>query len=146
MERIFIAFLFCLTLVSACVTSLGQGIPRKVEFKIDDKPTTKKIRIILYANGHAAEPNVADDGRFVLPALGAEWVDVRLVSGKYNLLYEHIFLKKLDSDLTFRVFSGRAAFRRLSDTDDKCPPGQSLASAHDLNFHDGTQVTVTTCK
>jgi len=113
---------------------------------IDEKPTTKQIRIILYAKGHTTEASIADDGTFILPTLDAEWVDVRLVSGKYNLFYERVFLKKLDSDLTFRVFTNRAAFRRLSDTDDKCPPGQSLSSAHDLDFHDGTQMVVTTCK
>ncbi len=146
MKRILIASVFCLALASTWVASLAQGVPHKVEFKIDERPTTKKIRVILYANGHANEPNVADDGTFILPALDVEWVDVRLISGKYNLFYEHIFLKKLDSDLTFRVFTGRSAFRRLSDTDDKCPPGQSLSAAHDLNFHDGTQMVVTTCK
>src|SRR4051812_26933059 len=103
MKRIFIASLFCLALAPTWVVSLAQGVPRKVEFKIDEKPTTKKIRLILYANGHATESNVADDGTFTLPALDAEWVDVRLISGKYNLLYEQVFLKKLDSDLTFRV-------------------------------------------
>jgi len=146
MKRIFISSLFCLALASTWVVSVAQGVPRKVEFKIDEKPTTKQIRIILYAKGHTTEASIADDGTFILPTLDAEWVDVRLVSGKYNLFYERVFLKKLDSDLTFRVFTNRAAFRRLSDTDDKCPPGQSLSSAHDLDFHDGTQMVVTTCK
>ncbi len=146
MKRIFIVCLVYLALASTCVVSFAQGVRRKVEFKIDEKPTTKKIKIILYSNGQTTEPNIADDGTFILPALDAEWVDVRLISGKYNLFYEHIFLKKLDSDLTFRAFTGRAAFRRLSDTDAKCAPGQNLTSAYDLNFHDGTQVTVTTCK
>jgi hypothetical protein len=146
MRTIFIACLFCLVFVSLCGATPAQDVPIKVEFKIDEKPTTKKVRIVLYADGRATEPNVSNDGRSLLPALDAEWVDVRLVSGKYNLLYEHIFLKKLRGDLTFRVFTSRAAFRRLSDTESKCAPGQNLTLAYDLNFHDGTQVTVTTCK
>ena len=145
MKSIFIASVFCLAVSPTWVATLAQGVSRKVEFKIDEKPTTKKIGIILYSNGHATETNIADDGTFILPTLDAEWVDVRLISGKYNLLYEHIFLKKLDNDLTFRIFTGRKAFRRLSDTEAKCAPGQNVTSAYDLNFHDGTQVTVTTC-
>jgi len=147
MRNTFIAFLFCVVVAGCyCGATLAQNVPVKVEFKVNDKPTAKKVRIILYVDRVATEPSVSDDGTFLLPAFNTEWVDVRLVSGKYNLLYEHIYLKKLRSALTFRVFTNRSAFRRLSDTESKCSPGQKLISAYDLDFHDGTQVTVTTCK
>jgi hypothetical protein len=123
-----------------------QESPVKLEFKVDQKGTNKKIRIILYANGVATEPHVSDDGTFLFPSLDDEWVDVRLLSGKYDLLYTHIYLKKLRGPLTFRVFTSRSAFNRLSDTESKCLPWQKLIKAYDLNFGDGTQVTVTTCK
>jgi hypothetical protein len=147
MRNTFIASLFCVVVAGFyCGAILAQDVPSKVEFKINDKPTTKKIRIILYVDGVATEPSVSDDGTFLLPALNSEWVNVRLISGKYNLLYEHIYLKKLRGALTFRVFTNRAALDRLSDSDSKCLPGHNLISAYDLNFHDGTEVIVTTCK
>jgi hypothetical protein len=93
MKRIFIASLFCLALASTWVVSLAQGVPRKVEFKINEKPTTKKIRLILYTNGRATEPNVAHDGTFTLPALDAEWVDVRLIPVSTICFMNTSFLK-----------------------------------------------------
>jgi hypothetical protein len=138
--------LVCLVLAASVGAAPSQSVPVKIEFRVDAKATNKKVRIILYVNGVATEPPVSDDGSFLFPALSAQSVDVRLISGKYNLLYNDIYLNKLRGPLTFRVFTSRAAFNRLSDTESKCLSGQKLISAYDLNFGDGTQMTVTTCK
>jgi hypothetical protein len=124
----------------------GQSTTVKAKFQIDDKETKKKFRIILYANGVATEPSVSTDGSFGLPALNTERVDVRLISGKYNLLYEGIYLNKLQGPLTFQVFTSPAAFKRLSDLDFSCKAGQKLIAAYNLDYGDGTEMTVTTCK
>jgi hypothetical protein len=129
-----------------CAAALAQTVTVKAKFEIDGKETKKKVKIILYVNGVATELPVFDDGAFLFPALDSQSVDVRLISGKHNLLYKDIYLNKLRGPLTFRVFTSRAAFNRLSDTESKCLSGQKLISAYDLNFGDGTQMTVTTCK
>jgi hypothetical protein len=96
MRNAFIMSFFCLVVVGYDAgVALGQDVPVKVEFKINDKLTTKKTRIILYANGDSSERTVSNDGTILLPALDAEWVDVRLISGKHNLFYERIYFKKL---------------------------------------------------
>lgn len=139
--------LLSLALASLCCTAvLAQTVTVRAKFEIDGKETKKKFKIILYANGVATETRISEDGSFSLPTLNAQWVDVRLISGKYNLLYEKIYLNKLRGPLTFRVFTSRSAFDRLSDTDSKCLPGQKWRAAHDLDYGDGTTVTVTTCK
>jgi hypothetical protein len=136
-------------LVGLCCTaavSQGQPVRVKAKFLIDEKETKKPFRIILSANGVITEPSISADGSFLLPTLNAERVDVRLVSVKYNLFYEGIYFGKLAGPLTFQVFTSASAFKRLSDLDFNCKPGQKLVTAYNLDYGDGTEVTVTTCK
>ena len=142
------SFVCLAILVGLCYGTLLAQAPStvKAKFQIDDKETKKPFRIILYANGVATEPTVSIDGSFLLPALKTERVDVRLISGKYNLLYEGIYLNKLQGPLTFQVFTSPSKFKRLSDLDFSCKAGQKLVAAYNLDYGDGTEMTVTTCK
>jgi hypothetical protein len=112
MKDKFPTFVFAI-LVFCCsgIVAQPQQSPVKVEFKVDEKATNKRIRIILYANGVATEPAVSNEGTFIFPSLADEWVDVRLISGKYDLLYSHIYLNKLRGPLIFRVFTSRRLLR-----------------------------------
>gem|GEM_PF-5353208 len=147
MKNAFITSVFCMIVAGFyCDATLAQNVPVKVEFFVNDRPTTKKVRIIFSAYGINTEPSVSDDGTFLMPVFNTEWVDVRLISGKHDLLYSHIYLKKLYGNPTFRSFTSEKWLRRLTEREDLgCRLGQKWLSSYDLDYHDGTKVTVTNC-
>ena len=128
--------------------SVFAGAPQsglvKAKFEIDGTESKDKFRILLYADGVATEPTVSDDGYFAVPPLNIRKVDVRLISGKYNLLYEDVYLAKLRGTLTFGVNE------HLSTKDSHCKRGQKLVSSHSLVFEpddaEGTGMVVEVCK
>jgi len=143
------AYLNATLLVSLCfgtILSQGQTTRVKATFLVDDKETKKPFRIIFSTIGTVTQPTISADGSFSLPMLNAEKVDVSVISGKYNLLYEGLYFNKLAGPLTFQVFTSLAKLKRLSDLDFKCKPGQKLIAAYGLNYGDGTEMFVTTCR
>ena len=143
-----ISRIFFFFVIVTCLYNVtpGQDITGKIEFFVNDKPTKNKVRILVEVHSVGTEATVSDDGTFIMPSSKAEWVDVRLISGKHDLLYSHIYLKKLTGDLTFRVFTSEKWFGRLKERKDLgCKPGQKWLSSYDLDHHDGTEVTVTNC-
>jgi hypothetical protein len=136
---------FLLILVGISVFAAGsQSALVKAKFEIDGKESKDKFRIVLYADGVATEPTLSDDGSFSVPALTVQKVDVRLLSGQYNLLYENVYLTKLRGTLTFGVKE------HLSTEDSHCKRGQELMSSYSLNFEpddaEGTGMVVEVCK
>ena len=145
-KNISIIFYFCAIVTCLCNVTPAQDITPKIEFFVNDKPTKKKVRLLFEVDGIVTEATVLDNGTFVMPSSKAEWIDVRLISGKHDLHYSHIYRKKLSGDLTFRVFTSEKWFRRLTEREDLgCKPEQKWLSSYDLNYHDGTQVNVTNC-
>jgi len=116
----------------------------KAKFQIDGKESKAKFRILLYADGVATEPTISDDGYFSVPPLNVRTVDVRFISGKYNLVYEDVYSGKLRGTLTFGVK------KHLSTKDSHCKGGQKLVSSHSLEFEPpdtiGTEMVVEVCK
>jgi hypothetical protein len=125
-----IPFGLCLAAFGFANAAVAQETPLKVEFFVNDRPSTKKVEVILHAGEVATKLSQLDDGSFSMPAFPVEWIDVQVISGKYDLLYSHIYLKKLSGELTFRVFTSEKWLRRLTDRDDLgCKPGQKWLSS-----------------
>ena len=79
--------LFSIIIVSlSLLTGGAQNVTVKAKFQIDGKETKDKFRIILYADGVATETTISDDGTFPVPALNVPKVNVRFLSGQYDLL------------------------------------------------------------
>ena len=134
----------------ACYAAVFSGVadaqtyPAKAKFEVDGKESKQKFRVLLYVDGAPVEPTVSDDGEFNVPALDVEWVDVRLISGRHDLLYQGVYLKKLYGTLVFGVK------KKLSDEEASCKPGKKLVRAYYLKFRpddaEGTELLVTECK
>jgi hypothetical protein len=122
----------------------AQTYPVRAKFEVDGKESKRKFRVLLYADGAPIEPTVSDDGKFYVPALDIEWVDVRLISGKHDLLYQGVYLKKLRGSLTFGVKEN------LSGEEAACEPGKKLVAAYYLEFHPddaaGTVLSIKVCE
>jgi hypothetical protein len=137
--------LFSIIIVSlSLLTGGAQNVTVKAKFQIDGKETKDKFRIILYADGVATETTISDDGTFPVPALNVPKVNVRFLSGQYDLLYEDVYVVKLRGTLTFGVTKTLPGHQAL------CKRGRRLVSSHSLEFDpgdgDGTAMTVTVCK
>jgi hypothetical protein len=126
------------------LTGGAQNATVKAKFQIDGKETKDKFRIVLYADGVATETTISDDGIFSVPALNVSKVNVRFISGQYDLLYEDVYVVKLRGTLTFGVTKTLPGHQAL------CKRGRRLVSSHSLEFDpgdgDGTAMTVTVCK
>ncbi len=83
--------------------AVAQSFPVKARFEVNGKVSKKRFRVLIYANGAPIEPTVSEDGQFCVPDLSVEQVDVRLISGRYDLLHEGVYLKKLRGQLVFGV-------------------------------------------
>src|SRR5437016_10482615 len=116
--------LLSLVLVTfSALAAATQTGPVKAKFEIDGKETQDKFRVVLYADGVATEPSISADGNFNVPPLTIPTVDVRLISGKHDLLYKDVYVTKLRGTLTFGVkehFSGK---------DSHCKRRQKLLSS-----------------
>ena len=121
-----------------------QTYPVKAKFEADGKESKQKFRVLLYNDGAPIEPTVSEDGQFYVPALNVEKVDVRFISGKHDLFYEDVYLKKLRGNLVFGVKEN------LSGEEASCESGKKLIAAYYLEFHpddaEGTALSVTVCK
>ena len=129
---------------SLLMTGGSQSGSVKAKFEIDGKETKDKFRIVLYADGVATEPTISDDGTFSVPVLNVPKVNVRFISGQYDLFYEDVYVAKLRGTLTFGVTKTLSGHQAL------CKRGHKLVSSFSLEFDpgdgDGTAMTVTTCK
>ena len=123
--------------------SASQGGFVKAKFEIDGKETKDKFRILLEVNDQIFEPSVSDDGHFLVPVVNINKVDVRLVSGKHNLLFEEVYVTKLRGTLIFKVKED------LSKVESACKPGHKAIAWHSLEFEpddaEGTEMTVLAC-
>ena|SRR4028118_32835 len=122
----------------------ARTYPVEAKFEVDGKESKQRFRVVLYADGAPVEPTVTDDGQFYVPTLSVEKVDVRFISGKYDLLYEDVYLKKLRGNLVFGVEEN------VSAEDAGCEPGKKLLAAYSLEFHpedaEGTAMIVKVCQ
>ena len=136
-------------LTAACSTLLlgvagAQTYPVKAKFEVDGKESRQRFRVLIYAEGGLIEPDVSENGEFYVPVSDIEWADVRLVSAEHDLLYKHVYLKKLQGNLVFGVrenISGEAT---------TCEAGSRLMALYYLVFHpddaEGTRMDVQVCK
>lgn len=71
----------------------------KVKFEVDGKEVKQKFKILLYVNNEVIEPLMSENGFTVPPEIRhSEKVNVRFLSGEYNLFFESVYLPKFKTD------------------------------------------------
>jgi hypothetical protein len=124
----------------------GQTEPIKVKFEIDGEEVQQRFKIQLLLNQLVLEPKV-ERSSFFLPGelVNQESVDVRFISGKYDLLYEDVHLSKFSDGAEFVFGVDNKPF----DEDhlrDAPPRGEELQFVYYVRFEsrdwEGTEQTV----
>jgi hypothetical protein len=80
----------------------AQTDPISVKFEVDGKEVHQPFNIQISLNGLVLEPEIRNSG-FVFPPefLNQEKVNVRFISGKYNLFYEGVYMTKFNGEMVF---------------------------------------------
>jgi hypothetical protein len=112
----------------------GQTEPIKVRFQIDGEESHQPFRIQLVLNQLVLKPEVKNDSFFLPGELAnQEKVDVRFISGKYDLYYDDVHLSKFSDggEFVFGVDNKPFDEDHLRATP---PPGQKLQFVYYLEF------------
>lgn len=71
----------------------------KISFERDGKPVEQKFKILIYADGKVIEPLRFENGFVVPPEIKSFGkVDVRILFGRHNVLFDPIYLAKFGTD------------------------------------------------
>ena len=124
----------------------GQTEPIKVKFKIDGEESHQPFRIQLVLNQLVLKVKV-ENGSFFLPGelANQEKVDVRFISGKYDLYYDDVHLSKFSDggEFVFGVDNKPFDEDHLRDAP---PPSKELQFVYYLEFSPnngcGTALTI----
>lgn len=124
----------------------GQTEPIKVKFIVDGEEVHQPFKIQLVLNQLVLKPRIKD-GSFFLPGelANQEKVDVRFISGKYDLYYDDVYLTKFSDggEFVFGVDNKPFDEDHLRDAP---PPGRELQFVYYLTFmprnFEGTELTV----
>ena len=115
----------------------------KIKFEVDGKEVKQKFKIILYDNNKAIEPLVSENGFTVpLEIRNSEKVNVRFLSGEYDLFFESVYLPKFKTDWVVGI--DRKPFDK--DNLPQSQPEKELLLIYYINFvpkdGDGTRMLV----
>lgn len=112
-------------------TANAQTDQIKVRFRVDGKEVHHPFRIEISLNGFVLKPKV-ENGSFPYPAelLNDEKVDLRFISGKYDLDFENVPLKKFH-DIVISVDNRPFAEENLSSDP---PPDKELVFIYSISY------------
>ena len=96
----------CFTHLLLCVNPVAaQNKRANVEFWVDDKKSEKPFKVFLSVEGSAVfEPKISNNS-FELPLefQNAEYIQLRFVSGKYDLNFDKVHISKFDGEMIFGI-------------------------------------------
>jgi hypothetical protein len=129
--RSFTAITFAFFVLMWVDTAIAQPNPIKIRFEIDGKHVRQPFRINVFRNGLVFRPKIAH-GTFVFPPelLADEKVNLRFISGKYDLYFENIPLRTFN-DITIGVDNRPFAEGNLPS---KSLPNRELVLVYYISF------------
>jgi hypothetical protein len=143
--------LFALVLVCCSVMLVNpvkaQTDCVKVKFEVDGKDVNQKFKIILYVNNEVIEPPVSANGFTVPPEIkSSEKVNVRFLSGEYDLLFESVYVPKFKTDWTIGIDKPPFDKENIA-SENPDPPNKELLIIYYIDFvpknkGDGTRMVV----
>jgi hypothetical protein len=115
-------------------TANSQSPEMKVRFKVDGQEVKKpEFKVLIQVNGQTLEPKITNDG-FTVPQEIGEYqkIDVRFISGKYDLLFSSLTRLHFDSEWVIGVDNPPFEIQ-----DDDSPPetGKDLVLIYFIEFH-----------
>ena len=137
--------LYIVALFAMTVSAQSKSV--EFRFEVDGAPKKGHPRIVLYAGDEKVEASISDSD-FVFPSSLQKYekVDVRFISGKYNLLFESVYLSKFEGEWVIGV--DRKPFDK--DNIASAQPGRHIREIYYINFNplhgDGTRMVVITYK
>ena len=118
-----------------------------VKFEVDSKEADQPFKVLLYVDNKVIEPTVAGKSFIVPPELkGQEKVNVRFLSGDYDLFFQSVYMSKFNTDWVVGIDNPPFDNENIaSETPD--PPGKTLSVIWYIEFvpkdrGDGTRVVV----
>ena len=132
---------------SFVITVSAQSKPVKFRFEVDGLPMKGRPKIVLYAADQKVEAAISGNS-FVFPSALEKYekVNVRFISGKYNLLFESVYLSKFEGEWVIGV--DKEPFDK--DNTASAQPGRQIREIHYITFSplqgDGTRMVVISYK
>jgi hypothetical protein len=128
---------------SLAITVSAQSKSVRFKIEVDGKPIKSETKIILYFGDEKIEPITSGNSFLLPPQLQKyERVNVRFISGKYNLLFESIYLSKFEGEWVIGV--DNKPFDKENST--SAQPGRPIKQIYYINFNplhgDGTRMVV----
>ena len=106
MNIIYLLIALCFAAVMLCVNPVSAQTKRaNVEFWVDDKKSEQSFKVFLSVEGGAVfQPKISNKS-FELPLelQNAEYIQLRFVSGKYDLNYGDVHISKFDGEMIFGI-------------------------------------------
>lgn len=132
---------------SFAMTVSAQSKSVEFRFEVDGVPKKGSPRVVFYAGHENLEAAISGNNFVVPPSLYKyEKVDVRFISGEYNLLFESVYLSKFEGDWVIGV--DRKPFDKGNTA--AAQPCRQIREIHYINFNslqgDGTRMMVITYK
>ena len=98
-------------------TNFAQNDAVKVNFEVDDKEVNQSFKLMLSVPGSPVFEPVISKKSFVFPPelRNSTWVQVRFVSGEYDLEYQDVHISKFDGEMIFGVDNAPFDDERVGD-------------------------------
>lgn len=140
-----LALAVCLLALVGSVSAQSQSVT--IKFEVDGKEVDQKFRVLLYFDNKVIEPTVVEKSFIVPPELkDQEKVNVRLLSGEYDLSFESVYLTKFKTDWVVGIDNPPFDDENIA-SEQRNPPGKTLSVIWYIDFvpkdkGDGTRVVV----
>ncbi len=140
--------IFLVSLVAVLATQANaQAKVVKLRFEIDGKLVKRQPKMVLYADSEKVELDFSG-GSFTVPSQfqNKEKVGVRFMLGKYDLLFEPVYISKFEGEWVIGV--DKKPFDK--DNIASAQTGKQIKQVYYINFHplqgDGTRMVVISYK
>jgi hypothetical protein len=140
-----LALAFWFVALVGSVSAQSQCV--NVKFEVDGKEVDQKFRVLLYVDNRVIGPTVVGKSFIVPPELkDQEKVNVRFLSGEYDLFFESVYLTKFNTDWVVGVDTPPFDNENIT-SENPDPPGKTLSVIWYIDFvpkdkGDGTRVVV----
>ena len=140
-----LALVVCVLAFVGSVSAQNQCV--RIKFEVDGKEVDQKFRVLLSVDSRVIEPTVVGKSFIVPPELkDQEKVNVRFLSGKYDLSFESVYVTKFKTDWVVGVDNPPFDNENIA-SENPDPPGKTVSVIWYIDFvpkdkSDGTRVVV----
>jgi hypothetical protein len=140
-----LALVVCALAFVGSVSAQSQCV--RIKFEVDGKQVDQKFRVLLSVDNKVIEPTVVGKSFIVPPELkDQEKVNVRFLSGQYDLSFESVYLTKFNTDWIVGIDTPPFDSENIA-SENPDPPGKTLSVIWYIDFvpkdkGDGTRVVV----